>query len=102
MQGPSTLLPTAVPLCLADSDIYTDLVLDVSPSLLLLRLFLQLHAQAPLAFSQQILQFGHAASSEYLIRRSPQNASLGVPLVRELKQRKYVRERQASHRSQEL
>lgn len=55
------------------------LVLGASPMILLLQLFLKLHAPAPLAFSQQNFQFDHAASSGHLSRRFQLNASSATP-----------------------
>lgn len=59
--------------------------------ILLLQLFLKLHAPAPLAFSQQNFQFDHAASSGHLSRRFQLNASSATPLIRERRRRKEVR-----------
>jgi hypothetical protein len=61
---------------------FADLVLGALPMTPILQLFLQLHAPAPLVFSQQNLQFGHAASSGRLSHRFQQNASSAAPLIR--------------------
>ena len=70
---------------------FADLVVGAWPMIPLLRLFLKLHAPAPLAFSQQNLQFDHAASNGHLSHKFQQNASSEAPLVRERRRRKQVR-----------
>ena len=70
---------------------FADLVVGAWPMIPLLQLFLKLHAPAPLAFSQQNLQFDRAASNGHLSHKFQQNASSEAPLIRERRRRKQVR-----------